>query len=315
MAYIKEDRRNIAYSPPVVKEDKTREKGIYRVTALGSLVNLLLLILKFIAGIVGNSAAMLADAIHSLSDFVTDIVVIILVKIAGKPIDRDHEYGHGKYETLATIFISMLLMVVALGILWNGASSIYHFAKGGTLPNPSLIALIAAIVSIISKEWLYRYTVARGKEFQSEAVVANAWHHRSDALSSIGTATGIAGAILLGGKWRVLDPLAAIFVSLLIFHMSLNLLRNSLDELLEKSLPPQVENDILSIITSFEGVNSPHHLRTRKIGNYYSIEVHIRMDGNMSLKAAHATASSIEKALKNKFGQHTIINIHVEPNP
>lgn len=292
---------------------KVREKGIYRVTAIGSVVNLLLLILKFIAGIMGHSAAMLADAIHSLSDFITDIVVILFVRISGKPIDCNHEYGHGKYETMATVIISIFLACAALGIFWNGASTIYAFYNGVPVESPTLIALIAAIVSIGSKEWLYRYTVIKGRAFQSGAVVANAWHHRSDALSSIATAIGIGGAIILGEQWRVLDSLAAVFVSFLIFHMAFKLLRDGLDELLEKSLPASDENYIKDIIMSFPGVSNPHDLRTRRIGNYCSIEVHIRMDGDMSLKAAHATATLIEKELKNKLGENTIINIHLEP--
>lgn len=294
-------------------EADARKKGIFRVTAIGSVVNLLLLIFKFIAGLAGHSSAMLADAIHSLSDFITDIVVVVLVRISGKPVDRSHEYGHGKYETLATVLISVLLACAALGIFWNGAYTVYSFCNGAAIERPSLIALIAAVVSVVSKEWLYRYTVIKGKKFHSEAVVANAWHHRSDALSSVGTAIGIGGAILLGDSWTVLDPLAAVFVSLLIFRMAFKLLHNSLDELLEKSLPESDEDEIRKIIMSFPGVSNPHNLRTRRIGNYCSIEVHIRMDGDISLKAAHATATSIENKLKSKFGSNTIINIHLEP--
>lgn len=158
------------------KEDAVREKGIYHVTVVGSGVNFLLLLFKFFAGIVGHSAAMLADAVHSLSDFVTDIIVIVFVRISSKPEDEGHDYGHGKYETLATAIIGIVLLFVGFGILWNGASSIYHFLHGGSLQEPGMLALIAALVSIVFKEALYRYTVFKGKKLNSQAVVANAWH-------------------------------------------------------------------------------------------------------------------------------------------
>ena len=295
------------------KENSTREKSIYRVTIVGSVVNFLLLIFKFFAGIMGHSAAMLADAVHSLSDFVTDIIVIVFVRISSKPEDEGHDYGHGKYETLATAIIGIFLLFVGFGILWNGASSIYCFLRGGSLQEPGMLALIAAVVSIIFKEVLYQYTIFQGKKLNSQAVVANAWHHRSDALSSIGTAIGIGGAILLGNRWRVLDPLAAVIVSLFIMKVAIQLLVTCVDELLEKSLPADVEDKIQETILSFPGVSSPHHLRTRRIGNYYAIEVHVRMDGKISLEEAHYTATAIEDKLKELFGKNTHVGIHLEP--
>lgn len=296
-------------------EDKktARERGIYKVTIIGSSVNFLLLVFKFVAGFMGHSAAMLADAVHSLSDFVTDLVVIVFVRISNKPQDKTHDYGHGKYETLATAIIGLLLLVVGFGILWNGASSIYAFIKGQQLEEPGMVALIAALVSIVAKEILYQYTVIEGKKLDSQAVIANAWHHRSDALSSIGTAIGIGGAILLGENWRVLDPVAAVIVSFFIIKVAIQLLIPCVDELLEKSLPDEVEKEIEQALLSFPGVSEPHHLRTRRIGSYYAIEVHVRMDGNITLEEAHATATAIEHRLKNIFGEGTLINIHVEP--
>ncbi len=296
-------------------EDKktARERGIYKVTIIGSSVNFLLLVFKFVAGFMGHSAAMLADAVHSLSDFVTDLVVIVFVRISNKPQDKTHDYGHGKYETLATAIIGLLLLIVGFGILWNGASSIYAFIKGQQLEEPGMVALIAALVSIVAKEILYQYTVIEGKKLDSQAVIANAWHHRSDALSSIGTAIGIGGAILLGENWRVLDPVAAVIVSFFIIKVAIQLLIPCVDELLEKSLPDEVEKEIEQALLSFSGVSEPHHLRTRRIGSYYAIEVHVRMDGNITLEEAHDTATAIEHRLKDIFGEGTLINIHVEP--
>lgn len=290
-----------------------REKGIYRVTLTGSVGNFLLLVFKFVAGIWGHSAAMVADAVHSLSDFVTDIIVVIFVRLSAKPADEDHDYGHGKYETLATAVIGLILCAVAIGIFRNGASEIWHFLHGEPLAQPGMLALVAAGVSIVIKEVLYHYTVIKGKHLNSQAVVANAWHHRSDALSSIGTALGIGGAIFLGGSWRVLDPLAAMIVSVFIFRVAVRLLKPCVDELLEKSLPKEEEDKIRNIILSFPGVASPHHLKTRRIGNRYAIEVHVRMDGRQPLHEAHDRATAIERRLKETFGEDTHIGIHVEP--
>lgn len=294
-------------------EEAAREAGIYRVTLVGSVVNLLLLVFKFVAGILGHSAAMLADAVHSLSDFVTDIIVIVFVRISSKPEDEGHDYGHGKYETLATAIIGLVLLFVGFGILWNGATSIWDFWQGGELKEPGMLALWAALVSILFKELLYQYTVLKGRRLNSQAVVANAWHHRSDALSSIGTAVGIGGAILLGERWLILDPLAAVVVSLFIMKVAIQLLVPCVEELLEKSLPAEVEEKIKQEILAFPGVTSPHHLRTRRIGSSYAIEVHIRMDGQITLEEAHHTATAIENRLKSEFGSRTYINIHVEP--
>lgn len=291
----------------------SREKSIYRVTWIGSIVNFLLLVFKFLAGLLGHSSALVADAVHSLSDFITDIIVIVFVKISGKPEDDDHRYGHGKYETLATALIGLALFAVGIGLLVGGAMKVADVFNGATLPAPSMVALIAAAVSIVSKEILYRYTVRIGKNLNSQAVVANAWHHRSDAFSSIGTLIGIGGAIFLGEKWRILDPIAAIVVSAFIIKVAIDLIKPCVDELLERSLPAETEKKILDIISSFPEVSSPHHLRTRRIGNHIAIEVHLRMDGNTTLENAHTLATKVEMQLRSEFGQDTHIGIHMEP--
>ena len=296
-----------------MNNNKERERRIYRVTLTGSVVNLLLLVFKFAAGILGHSAAMVADAVHSLSDFATDLIVMAFVRISSKPEDESHAYGHGKYETLATAIIGTVLFGVAVGIFWNGVTAIYHVICGEVLPQPSMLALAAALLSVALKEWVFRYTIRVGKQVRSAAVIANAWHHRSDALSSVGTSVGIGGAVLLGSYWTLLDPMAAVVVSLFIARVSIKLLVPCVDELLEKSLSPEIEETIRSIILKQPGVSSPHHLRTRRIGNAVAIEVHIRMEGSLPLTEAHAAASSIEQQLKQEFGPHTIISIHVEP--
>ena len=291
----------------------TREKEIYKVTLVGSVANILLTILKFIAGIVGHSAAMTADAVHSLSDLLTDAVVLLFVRISAKPEDCSHDYGHGKYETLATTLIGIALAAVAIGIGIKAVTALLFWWQGGTLAAPGMLALWAAIVSIIIKELVYQYTVRRGRSLNSPAVEANAWHHRSDALSSIGTLVGIGGAILLGNRWTLLDPLASLVVTFFILRVAWKLLRQGLDELLEASLPEEVEKEILDVITSFPDVHDPHHLRTRCIGNRYAIELHIRMDGSLTLDTVHTRTREIEQKLKEHFGANTYITLHVEP--
>ena len=291
----------------------SREKSIFRVTWIGSIVNFLLLVFKFIAGILGHSSALVADAVHSLSDFVTDIIVILFVRISGKPEDDDHRYGHGKYETLATAIIGIALFAVGIGLLVSGATKVVAVINGAVLPAPGVVALAAAAISIISKEILYRYTVRAGRNLNSQAVIANAWHHRSDAFSSIGTLVGIGGAIFLGEKWRVLDPIAAIVVSAFIIKVAVDLIKPCVDELLERSLPAETEAKILEVIASFDEVSSPHHLRTRRIGNHIAIEVHLRMDGKTTLEDAHNVATKVEKRLKAEFGPDTHVGIHMEP--
>lgn len=293
--------------------NNSRQREIYRVTIVGSIVNMLLLIFKFVAGIVGNSAAMVADAVHSLSDFVTDIVVILFVRLSGRPADEDHGYGHGKFETLATLFVSLVLFGVAVMLFVGGVKDIVAVARGRQLAEPTMVALIAAVISIIAKELLYNYTVKCGEKLNSQVVVANAWHHRSDAFSSIGVLAGVGGAMFLGGSWAVLDPIAATIVSLFIVKVAYSLLMPSLEELLERSLPKDVEQRIEQIILSVDGVSSPHHLRTRRIGSAYAIEVHIRMDGNLTLTQAHAVTTAVERLLKQEFGDSTHVGIHTEP--
>lgn len=290
-----------------------REREIYKVTLVGSIVNVLLTVFKFVAGILGRSAAMTADAAHSLSDLLTDAVVIIFVRISSKPEDCGHDYGHGKYETLATTIIGFLLAAVAVGIGYHSVAAIIVWLHGGSLQAPAMLAFWAAVVSVVLKELVYQYTVSCARRLDSPVVKANAWHHRSDALSSLGTLAGIGGAIMLGNRWTILDPLASLVVTFFILRVAYKLLKQGFSELLEASLPEDVEQEILAIVTSFSDVADPHHLRTRRIGSRYAIELHIRMDGSLPLTVAHERTREIEAALKSRFGDSTHINLHVEP--
>ena len=290
-----------------------RKKEIYKVTLIGSAGNAALLTFKFIAGVLGNSSAMIADAIHSLSDFVTDILVLVFVSISAKPQDQSHDYGHGKFETIASFLIGLALVTAATGIVVSGVMKFTAWLNGEELEAPRWIALWAALLSIATKEMLYQYTSHRGKELNSQVMIANAWHHRSDALSSVGAAIGIGLAIWLGNRWAVFDPLASIVVGLMLVKVAYELLKKSINELTESSLPAETEQEIVQIIQSFGDVQQPHNLRTRRIGNRIAIEAHIRMDGQLPLNSVHERATTIEQKLKQRFGANTHVSLHMEP--
>ena len=276
-------------------------------------VNIALFIFKLVAGIVGRSGAMIADAVHSASDFATDIVVLAFVRISAKPRDDDHKWGHGKYETLASLLIGVALFIVGAEILMDSTEKIADIIHGNIPPRPTLIAIIAAAASIVVKEALYQYTARVGRKSNSPSVIANAWHHRSDALSSIGALLGIGAAHFLGEEWIIADPIAAIVVAALILKVAFDLARTALADLLERSLPREMEAEILDIITAMPNVHNPHNLRTRRIGSDIAIEVHIRVEGEMSVHASHEISRDVEHRLRNRFGERTAVAIHIEP--
>lgn len=304
-----------AYSGNMVKNesDKAREKEIVRITLWGSAVNITLTALKFVAGVLGASAAMIADAVHSLSDLLTDFVVLLFVKISSRPADNDHPYGHGKYETLATTIVAIALLVAGGILAAEGVEKIVGALRGEELHMPGRIALWAALISIAAKELIYQLTVRVSRRVQSSALEANAWHHRTDALSSIATALGIGGALLFGGKWAILDPIAAVLVSIFIIVAAGKMLHEAIQDLMEKRLPEEVEQEIRAIVAEDGAMSELHKLRTRRVGNIYSIEMHLRMHGDISLYEAHRHSMELEKRLRERFGEKTLINIHLEP--
>jgi cation diffusion facilitator family transporter len=265
-----------------------------QVTWVGFWANVGLTILKFFAGVTGRSSAMIADAVHSLSDFVTDLVLLFSFRIVSKPVDDTHDYGHGKFETLASNIVGVSLILVGLGILWNGGEKIYRAFAGEALPQPGAIALAAAITSILVKEILFRYQVRVGKRINSSAVIANSWHHRSDALSSMATFIGIGGAIFFGENWRVLDPVAAVLVSLLVLKVAVPIVWESLKELLEVSLGDDIKREIIAAVNAVPGAEEPHNLRTRKIGYYVAVDIHIRVNKSLSVLEAHDICKAVE---------------------
>ena len=209
--------------------------------------------------------------------------------------------------------IGVALLAVAIGIVYGGVTKIILWANGTQLEAPGLLALWAALLSVVLKEAIYRYSMVKARQLKSQAVEANAWHHRSDALSSIGTSVGIGGAIFLGQRWTVLDPLASVIVGVFIVKVSIDLLRDGIGDLMEQSLPDEVEQEMLRLVAALPGVIEPHDLRTRRLGNHYAIELHILMDGDITLREAHDKATEVETLLKEHYGADTHIAVHVEP--
>lgn len=292
---------------------RERAKEAKKITFIGFIVNFILSVAKLAGGIVGNSAAMVADAVHSISDFATDLVVLAFVNVSGKESDQNHRYGHGKFETFAALIISLVLIGVAAGIFINGLKNILYSIEGNTLKQPGMIAFWTAIISIVFKEVLFIYTNRVGEKIKSDAIIANAWHHRTDALSSIGTALGIAGAIFLGENWRILDPIAGVIVSLFIFKVGISIILPSVKELLESSLSQNIVEEIEDVLTNHSDIQNYHHLRTRKIGSVYAIDVHIKLNRNITFVRSHDIATEIEIELRERYGKNTQINIHTEP--
>ncbi|MCQ2140338.1 MAG: cation diffusion facilitator family transporter [Bacteroidales bacterium] len=294
--------------------EQNREQTISRVTAWGAVGNLVLAAFKLLAGVVGRSSAMLADAVHSLSDLVSDVIVLVMVKVSSKAADKDHDYGHGKYETLATVVVALMLVMVGAKLMAEGIQKIRLVVAGGVLAVPGSVALWAALVSIGLKELLYQWTARVGKRMNSPAMITNAWHHRTDALSSIGSAIGIGCALAFGGKWAILDPIVCCMISIFIIVVAVKMTIPALHELTEGSLPDDMEAQIVEIIGSVPGVEDVHGLKTRRNGPAIIIGVHIVVDPNITVAAAHHITELAEDALRERFGQETQISIHIEPH-
>lgn len=291
-----------------------RTKEIQRITSWGALGNVALTILKFLAGLLGGSAAMVADAVHSASDLVSDIIVIVFARISAQGKDKNHDYGHGKFETLATVMVSILLLIVGVEMVKSTYVQVRSVLEGGLLPAPESIALWAAIVSIVTKELLYQWTARVGRRLSSQVVIANAWHHRTDAFSSVGSLIGIGGAMLLGGEWTILDPIVGGVISVVIIVVAVRMVVPALAELTEASLPEETEQRIMDIAHSVDGVNDVHALKTRQCGHYCIADFHIVVAPQMNILVAHDITVEIEKRLRDTFGDEMQINIHIEPS-
>ena len=304
---------NLSEEEERIKGTVDRQHKALRASWIGLAINLVLTVFKFVAGLLGNSSAMTADAVHSFSDLVTDAVAIVAFKLAGRPTDETHDYGHGKFETLASVIVGLSLIGVAIGIFLTSTSKIWNTLRGEASPGPDTIALVAAVVSIVTKEWLFHYTKKVAVSIKNATLMAKAWDHRSDALSSIGTLVGIAGAMFIGGKARILDPIAAIIVGALILKVSIKICFEAIHELMEGSLPEREKAKILEAIFSTEGVLDAHKLRTRKIGSSVGIDVHILVSPSLSVVEGHDIATEIEGKIREMHGTDSMVSVHVEP--
>lgn len=297
----------------ITDRNKAELHTIRHVTLVGFWVNAVLMVLKILFGIIGHSDALVADGVHSLSDFATDAIVLVFVGIAYKSADPGHPYGHGKFETFASLLIALVLLAVAVGIGIAGVGSIISSARGEILPRPDIFTIIVALASIGSKEFLYRYTIRAGRRIGSSSLIANAWHHRSDAFSSVATLIGVSAAYFLGAHWRILDPIASIVIAVFIAISAIQIALPSVNELLERSLPPDQVRKAAEVIASVTGVEDYHRLRTRRNGHSMIIDTHIKVDPYINVAQGHRIATDVEKSLRAVFGPDIITNIHVEP--
>ncbi|ERJ12941.1 cation diffusion facilitator family transporter [Haloplasma contractile] len=297
-----------------MEELEFRHKQARRVTFIGMLINIILVFVKFIFGFFGKSQALIADAVHSLSDFLSDIVILISMRYTKKPADDDHNYGHGKFETLATVMIGLLLIIVGFSLLRENGLIIWNFLfKGATIQSPKFVALYGVFTSIILKEISFYMTIVVAKKTGNESLRANAWHHRSDSISSIAALIGIGIALIFGESFAVFDPIASLVVSLFIMKVGLDIILPGVNQLVEASLSNDELEKIKKMTDSVDGVLNFHDLRTRKIGHYIAIDVHIMVDPDLSIEEAHNIATYLEFDYKHEFGRHTLVVIHIEP--
>ncbi len=293
--------------PVMASSPEQRKKETNRITLWGVAVNLFLAVIKVVGGIYGQSQALLADGIHSLSDLASDAMVLLAVKHAGEDADEDHPYGHARYETLATVALGLLLMIVAGGIAYKAVLRLEHPEE---IMMPAFFTLIIAAISIISNEWLYQATHRVAQKIRSPMLEANAWHHRSDAVSSIVVLIGI-GATYLG--YPLLDAIAAILVALMIAKIGLDLSRQSLQELVDTALEPEMVEQIKQTILRIDDVRELHLLRTRRMGHHALVDVHIQVSPKLSVSEGHHITESVEDALCNKFEEINDVTVHIDP--
>lgn len=283
------------------------------VTIFGAVLNIVLSILKVTVGILGRSSAMVSDGLHSLSDLMSDLVVIVGAYFSSKPRDKNHNYGHGKIENLSAIVIGFILISIALMIGYKSTITGLDIIKGRDVESPMVITLLVALLSILLKEFLFRYTLKKGREIDSSVVIANAYHHRTDAYSSIATAIGIGGAIILGDRWVILDPFAGLVVSAIIVKEAISIIYMNINQLLEASLPEDINSRIIEISSGIPGVYKPHNLRSRRVGNLNVIDLHICIKPHITVKQGHDLVHKLQDKISLELKGETVFNIHTEP--
>jgi len=288
--------------------DKGKGHAGQRVTWVGAVANTLLIVLKFIAGILGHSQALIADAVHSVSDLFTDFIVLFGLRIGKKPPDQEHNFGHARIETLASAVVGLSLIATAIYLGIEAGLNIYRHADY----QPTKFALFGAGISIAVKEALYHYTLRVGRRIKSRLIVANAWHHRSDSLSSVAVFIGVTGA-LIKPSWHILDAFAALLVSFFIVKVGLGILGKSLSEFTDTAPPPEIMDKISQCTKSVEGVLDTHDLRVRTSGGLYQMEAHIVVDGQLTVTDGHRIAKAVERCLIEEVADLDRVIVHVDP--
>ena len=276
-----------------------------KVTLVGTASNLLLSIIKLIGGIIGNSAALVADAVHSISDLLTDVIVLITLKIGQKPKDDNHPYGHGKVESLGTTAIGFFVISAGLGLAYEA----WDIIQSGAPRSPELLAAGIALISIFIKEWLFRYTRSVGKKSSSSILLANAWHHRSDAISSIAALIGIIGSM---AGFPVLDPIAAAMVSFMIIKVGYELTLGGFRDLMDTALNEKDTQKLQTTIDDISGVIKSHDLRTRKIGEGILMDVHIQVDSDLTVTEGHEVGERVRRQLIKNYPNTQDVLVHVD---
>lgn len=286
---------------------KNNEKIAIKVSIISIILNCLLTLIKFISGVISKSSAMISDSVHSLSDVLSTFVVIIGVKISNKKADSDHPYGHERIECVSAIILSGMLFIIGALIGINGIKNV---TNSSNLVMPGVLALIASIISIISKEAMYQYTIRVSKKINSAALKADAWHHRSDALSSIGSFIGILGSRL---GFKIFDPLASVIISLCIIKVSIDIFKDAIDKMVDKSCDKEVIDKVISVIEKNENVKNIDDIKTRQFGNKAYVDVEISVDENLLLKDAHKVAEEIHNSVENEINIVKHCMVHVNP--
>lgn len=288
-------------------DDKTIVKTAVKVSTVSIILNIALSLLKLVAGIFGKSMAMLSDAVHSLSDVFGSIIVIIGVKISKKKEDSDHQYGHDRMECLASLALGAILFMTGVLLIYEGIKKI---VSGASISTPGQIALIAAIVSILVKEGMYWYTKINANRINSDALKAEAWHHRSDALSSIGSLIGVAGAML---GLKILDPIMACIIGIVIIKVSYDIAKESVDKMVDKACDDDTVESLKKEVEKVQGVEHLDMLKTRMFGTKIYMEIEISVDGNMILKDAHDIAEQVHDNIEKNFENVKHCTVHVNP--
>ena len=288
--------------------NQQRYQATRKVTLIGIVINILLSMVQLIGGVFTYSQALIADGLHTLSDLASDFVVLFASKLASKDADEDHPYGHERIETVATVVLGMALAGVAVGIALNALDRLIHFEK---LLQPTSLAILLALLAIVAKEGLYQYTIHIANKIDSNLLRANAWHHRSDAISSLLVALGVAGSALLQIPW--LDAVAAILVAIMIFYMGVRLILDSTMELVDTSVELNKVSKIKTFISQLEGVESLHSLRTRKMGSKVLADVHIQVNSYLTVSEGHYIAENVINKTTQNFPEMTDITVHIDP--